>query len=60
MSVVINARIVAFAVHALAVVASVMLFVWSICYRGGFAWESTNKTLLIFNVNSSLSPSLVV
>lgn len=58
MSVVINARMVAFAVHALAVVASVMVFVWSICYRGGFAWESTNKTL-IFNVNFSLSLSLV-
>ncbi|CAN6851037.1 hypothetical protein Bca52824_052016 [Brassica carinata] len=55
MSVVINARIVAFAVHALAVVASVMLFVWSICYRGGFAWESTNKTLLIFNLHPVLT-----
>lgn len=52
MSVGINSRMVAFVVHALAVVASVMVFVWSICYRGGFAWESTNKTL-IFNVSSS-------
>ncbi|XP_018464822.2 transmembrane ascorbate ferrireductase 1-like isoform X1 [Raphanus sativus] len=54
MSVGINSRMVAFVVHALAVVASVMVFVWSICYRGGFAWESTNKTL-IFNLHPVLT-----
>ncbi|KAF8085175.1 hypothetical protein N665_0677s0005 [Sinapis alba] len=33
----INARMVAFALHALAVVVLAMVFVWSISYRGGFA-----------------------
>ncbi|KAG2310342.1 hypothetical protein Bca4012_024897 [Brassica carinata] len=54
MSVGINSRMVAFVVHALAVVVLVMVFVWSICYRGGFAWESTNKTL-IFNLHPVLT-----
>ncbi|ESQ43296.1 hypothetical protein EUTSA_v10014551mg [Eutrema salsugineum] len=54
MSVVINARMVAFVIHALAVVVSVMVFVWSISYRGGFAWESKNKTL-IFNLHPVLT-----
>ncbi|CAH8373263.1 unnamed protein product [Eruca vesicaria subsp. sativa] len=54
MSVGINARMVALAVHALAVVASVMVLIWSISYRGGFAWESTNKTL-IFNLHPVLT-----
>ncbi|XP_010444670.2 PREDICTED: transmembrane ascorbate ferrireductase 1-like [Camelina sativa] len=44
---------VAFVVHTLALVASVMVLYWSISYRGGFAWESTNKNL-IFNLHPVL------
>jgi len=54
MSVVVKSRMVAFVVHALAIVLSVMVFVWSISYRGGFAWVSTNKAL-IFNIHPVLT-----
>ncbi|CAH2070254.1 unnamed protein product, partial [Thlaspi arvense] len=43
----------AFVSHALAIVVSVMVLSWSISYRGGFAWESTNKSL-IFNLHPVL------
>ncbi|EOA12587.1 hypothetical protein CARUB_v10027027mg [Capsella rubella] len=49
----INARMVAFVPHTLALVLSVMVLYWSISYRGGFAWESTNKRL-IFNLHPPL------
>lgn len=35
--------------HALGVVACVMVLVWCIHFRGGLAFEATNKAL-IFNV----------
>lgn len=49
MAVGINAMAVTFVAHALAVIAAIMVLVWSISYRGGLAWEATNKNL-IFNV----------
>lgn len=49
MAVGINAMPVTFVAHALAVIAAIMVLVWSISYRGGLAWEATNKNL-IFNV----------
>lgn len=42
-----------FVAHALAVAGAVMVLVWNLYYRGGLAWEATNKSL-IFNVSLSL------
>ncbi|KAG7035630.1 Transmembrane ascorbate ferrireductase 1, partial [Cucurbita argyrosperma subsp. argyrosperma] len=36
--------------HGLAVVALIMVLIWTIHFRGGLAWESVNKSL-IFNVH---------
>lgn len=55
MAVGINALPVTFVAHALALIAAIMVLVWSISFRGGLAWEATNKNL-IFNV--CLLPSL--
>lgn len=49
MAVGINAMPVTFAAHVVAVIAAIMVLVWSISYRGGLAWEAENKNL-IFNV----------
>ncbi|QHO01864.1 Transmembrane ascorbate ferrireductase [Arachis hypogaea] len=38
-----------FVAHLLAVAAIVMVLLWNIHFRGGLAWEATNKNL-IFNV----------
>lgn len=46
-----------FVVHLLAVAGIVMVLVWNIHFRGGLAWESSNKAL-IFNVCFSLSLTL--
>jgi cytochrome b-561 len=48
-----------FVVHALGISGLVLVLVWTIDFRGGFAWKSTNKSL-IFNVSPSLSLSLSV
>lgn len=40
--------------HALAVAAAVMVLVWCIHFRGGLAFEATNKNL-IFNVSTTFS-----
>ncbi|CAL1371246.1 unnamed protein product [Linum trigynum] len=42
-----------FVAHAIAVVAAVMVLVWCIHFRGGLAWEDTNKNL-IFNLHPVL------
>jgi len=42
-----------FVAHALAVAGAVTVLVWNLYYRGGLAWEATNKSL-IFNVSLSL------
>ncbi|XP_074282132.1 transmembrane ascorbate ferrireductase 1-like [Silene latifolia] len=42
-----------FVVHVLAVVAAVMVLVWCISFRGGLAWDSSNKGL-IFNIHPVL------
>ena len=39
----------AWAVHTVGAVVVVMVFVWSLAYRGGVAWTTENKAL-IFNV----------
>ncbi|KAJ6883054.1 transmembrane ascorbate ferrireductase 1-like [Populus alba x Populus x berolinensis] len=42
-----------FVAHALAVAGVVMVLVWNLYYRGGLAWEATNKSL-IFNLHPVL------
>ncbi|KAG6753516.1 hypothetical protein POTOM_043585 [Populus tomentosa] len=42
-----------FVAHALAAAAAVMVLVWNLYYRGGLAWEATNKSL-IFNLHPVL------
>ncbi|KAL4575804.1 hypothetical protein LXL04_011890 [Taraxacum kok-saghyz] len=49
----VNAVYLSYVVHVLAVAGSVMVLVWNIHFRGGLAWESTNKNL-IFNVHPVL------
>lgn len=39
-----------FAVHFLAVVGAILVLIWCISFRGGLAWDSSDKSL-IFNVN---------
>ncbi|GMI71581.1 hypothetical protein like AT4G25570 [Hibiscus trionum] len=43
----------AFVPHALAVAGAVMVLVWCIHFRGGLAWDSSNKNL-IFNIHPVL------
>lgn len=42
-----------FVVHFLGVVGAILVLIWNISFRGGLAWESTNKGL-IFNVRINL------
>ncbi|KFK29056.1 hypothetical protein AALP_AA7G083000 [Arabis alpina] len=53
MAVGINAMPVTFVAHALAIIAAIMVLVWTISFRGGLAWEATNKNL-IFNLHPVL------
>ncbi|XLU60584.1 probable ascorbate-specific transmembrane electron transporter 1 [Arachis hypogaea] len=36
-----------FVAHLLAVAAIVMVLLWNIHFRGGLAWEATNKNLIL-------------
>ncbi|KAK3220744.1 hypothetical protein Dsin_014714 [Dipteronia sinensis] len=42
-----------FAAHVLAIAGAIMVLVWCISFRGGLAWEATNKSL-IFNLHPVL------
>ncbi|KAJ4706045.1 transmembrane ascorbate ferrireductase 1-like [Melia azedarach] len=42
-----------FVVHALAIVGAILVLVWCIDFRGGLAWEASNKSL-IFNLHPVL------
>ncbi|KAL5746320.1 hypothetical protein ACOSP7_027466 [Xanthoceras sorbifolium] len=42
-----------FVAHALAIAGAIMVLVWCIDFRGGFAWEASNKNL-IFNLHPVL------
>nr|GMC96344.1 transmembrane ascorbate ferrireductase 1-like [Ipomoea batatas] len=42
-----------FVAHAIALVLAVLVLVWNIHFRGGLAWEDTNKNL-IFNLHPVL------
>ncbi|XP_076953059.1 transmembrane ascorbate ferrireductase 1-like [Bidens hawaiensis] len=48
-----NALHLSYVVHVLGVAGAVMVLVWNISFRGGLAWESSNKNL-IFNVHPVL------
>ncbi|KAJ8448707.1 hypothetical protein Cgig2_010594 [Carnegiea gigantea] len=53
MAVVLKATPVTFVAHALAAACAVLVLVWCISFRGGLAWEATNKSL-IFNIHPVL------
>lgn len=53
MAIGVKALPITFVAHALAIVAAIMVLVWCLGFRGGLAWEDTNKNL-IFNVSSFL------
>ncbi|XP_050224140.1 transmembrane ascorbate ferrireductase 1 [Mercurialis annua] len=48
-----KARPLTFVAHALALAAAIMVLFWCISFRGGLAWEATNKNL-IFNLHPVL------
>ncbi|KAL2920653.1 Transmembrane ascorbate ferrireductase 1 [Bienertia sinuspersici] len=47
---VVKATPLTFVVHALAIACAVLVLVWNIYFRGGLAWEATDKNL-IFNLH---------
>ncbi|KVI10130.1 cytochrome b561, eukaryote [Cynara cardunculus var. scolymus] len=49
----IKALYLSYVVHVLGVAGAVMVLVWNIYFRGGLAWESSNKNL-IFNAEKKL------
>ncbi|KAL8557110.1 hypothetical protein ACS0TY_004539 [Phlomoides rotata] len=53
MSIGVKALPCSFVVHFLAVVGAILVLIWNISFRGGLAWESTNKGL-IFNCHPVL------
>lgn len=53
MAIGVKALPITFVAHAVAIVAAIMVLVWCLGFRGGLAWEDTNKNL-IFNVSSFL------
>lgn len=57
MAIGLQARPLTWVAHVLAIVGAVMVLVWCIHFRGGLAWQASNKSL-IFNVRLSLSLSL--
>ncbi|GAB4858241.1 hypothetical protein Ancab_009638 [Ancistrocladus abbreviatus] len=50
---VLNAMPLTYVAHGLAVAGAVLVLVWCIYFRGGLAWEATNKSL-IFNIHPVL------
>ncbi|KAF5959982.1 hypothetical protein HYC85_001191 [Camellia sinensis] len=53
MAIEVNAVPFSYVAHALAIAGAVMVLVWCIHFRGGLAWESSNKSL-IFNMHPVL------
>lgn len=53
MAIGVKALPITFVAHALAILAAVMVLVWCLGFRGGLAWEDTNKNL-IFNLHPVL------
>ncbi|XP_052186346.1 transmembrane ascorbate ferrireductase 1-like [Diospyros lotus] len=49
----VKAVVFSYVVHLLGIVGAVMVVVWCIQFRGGLAWEATNKSL-IFNIHPVL------
>ena len=46
----VNAVFVSYAVHLLGVVTAILVLIWTISFRGGLAWSSSDKSL-IFNLH---------
>ncbi|XP_057481137.1 transmembrane ascorbate ferrireductase 1 isoform X1 [Actinidia eriantha] len=53
MAIGVKALPLSFVVHALGIAGAVLVLVWCIHFRGGLAWESSNKNL-IFNIHPVL------
>ncbi|XP_052180110.1 transmembrane ascorbate ferrireductase 1-like [Diospyros lotus] len=53
MAIALKATIFSYVVHVLGVAGAIMVLVWCISFRGGFAWEASNKSL-IFNLHPVL------
>lgn len=49
----VNALPISFVVHFLAVVGAILVLIWTISFRGGLAWSSSDKSL-IFNLHPVL------
>ncbi|PKI50709.1 hypothetical protein CRG98_028851 [Punica granatum] len=49
MGIEVDAMPVSWVVHFLAIAGAVLVLVWNLHFRGGIAWESSDKSL-IFNV----------
>lgn len=56
MAIGVKALHISFVAHFLAIVGAIMVLIWCISFRGGLAWEATNKNL-IFNVRIPLFTS---
>ncbi|KAL7146346.1 hypothetical protein ABFS83_06G034300 [Erythranthe nasuta] len=53
MAIGVKALPISFVAHFLAIVGAILVLIWTINFRGGLAWESTNKNL-IFNLHPVL------
>ncbi|KAG8381338.1 hypothetical protein BUALT_Bualt06G0112000 [Buddleja alternifolia] len=53
MAIGVKALPISFVAHFLAIAGAIMVLVWNISFRGGLAWESTNKSV-IFNLHPVL------
>ncbi|KAL7107138.1 hypothetical protein ACP275_06G034800 [Erythranthe tilingii] len=53
MAIGVKALPISYVAHFLAIVGAILVLVWTINFRGGLAWESTNKNL-IFNLHPVL------
>lgn len=53
MAIEVKAVAFSYVTHVLGIAAAVLVLVWTIHFRGGLAWEDSNKSL-IFNVNPTL------
>ncbi|XP_073130667.1 transmembrane ascorbate ferrireductase 1 [Henckelia pumila] len=49
MAIGVKAVYVSYVAHVLAVVGAILVLVWCVSFRGGLAWEATNKSLIFNN-----------
>ncbi|KAL3834439.1 hypothetical protein ACJIZ3_009175 [Penstemon smallii] len=53
MAIGVKALPISYVAHVLGIVAAILVLIWNISFRGGLAWEATNKNL-IFNLHPVL------